>query len=277
MSIKLMSKIWEHPELARGQTIVTKDQKEVDQQNKLRTMKLVLLCLADMANDDGVCWPSNKTIAERANLTPDYVRSLIGTLKANDWLAITERFSETGKQTSNWITLNTAKIYTPLLSTPPVLSTPLPRGTKSTPYPSHLVGGTIEPSLETKREPSITPIDSLPKPTPTAALTKPQSDDRDGKMLMQKIRDAGFFYLDSQPTMIAMQLESDYTDSQLVLALGKAQEAHQKQIKTGSRGITAPLAYMRQVLLGMDTAPVKPSGNSNGNGASMSRKVRVLG
>ena len=76
--------------------------------------------------------------------------------------------------------------------------------------------------------------------------------DRDGRMLVALVQSRGFMYLDSQPTKIAMQLESDYTDAQLRTALDKTQEAHQKQIKTGKRGITAPLAYMSQVLAGMD-------------------------
>jgi len=150
MSIKLMSKIWEHPELARGKTIVTKGNKEVDQQNKLRTLKMVLLALADMANDEGVCWPSNKTIAERSNLTTDYVRSLMGTLRANGWLSTEERFSPNGKQTSNIITLNTAKIHekaTPNLLHPSHLVPPI-QGDLVPPIGGHLVGGTIEPSIE---------------------------------------------------------------------------------------------------------------------------------
>jgi hypothetical protein len=156
MSIKLMSKIWEHPELARGQTIVTKDQKEVDQQNKLRTMKMVLLCLADMANDDGVCWPSNKTIAERSNLTPDYVRNIMGTLRANGWLTTTERFSETGKRTSNWVALDKTKISTPQLVHPSDLVGGTPPHLVH-PTPPHLVGGTIEPSLDSSLKERETP------------------------------------------------------------------------------------------------------------------------
>ena len=82
----------------------------------------------------------------------------------------------------------------------------------------------------------------------------PSTSDRDGKYLLELLRAAGFMYLDSQPTKIAMQLESDYTDGQLRTALTKTVDAHQKQIKTGKRGITAPMAYMASVLRGMDDA-----------------------
>lgn len=81
------------------------------------------------------------------------------------------------------------------------------------------------------------------------------SEDRDGRMLLELIRQRGFMYVDSQPNRTAMLLESDYTDGQLRAALDKTQEAHQKQIATGKRGITAPMAYMRQVLAGMNNAP----------------------
>lgn len=94
--------------------------------------------------------------------------------------------------------------------------------------------------------------DDTAKPPVQAA--KPKTDDRDGRMLIALIQRAGFFYLGSQPTRAVMQLESDYTDDQLRAGLAKMQEAHQKQINTGKRGITDPLAYLGRVLLGMDTA-----------------------
>jgi len=104
--------------------------------------------------------------------------------------------------------------------------------------------GTAIPET-TQKITSIPKIDSDPQ-------AKNTTGDRDGRMLVELIRNAGFMYMDSQPTRAAMLLESDYTDAQLRMALDRTQEAHQKQIKTGKRGITAPLAYMRQVLAGMD-------------------------
>jgi len=50
MSIKIMSKVWEIDYL---------DIKE----------KMVLLALADSANDDGICWPKNTTLQKKCSLS----------------------------------------------------------------------------------------------------------------------------------------------------------------------------------------------------------------
>jgi hypothetical protein len=234
-----MSKIWDHPELARGKKIVTKGNKEVDQQNKLRTLKMVLLALADMANDDGVCWPSNKTIAERSNLTTDYVRSLMGTLKANGWLTTEERFSPTGKQTSNVITLNTAKINrisTPDLLHPSHLVGGAPLDLVGG-IPPHLVGGTIEPSL-------YPPVES------SKAASRPAGDDKDGRATLELLRaHPTLVYLDNDAKRLAMGLEQDFTLDQIRMALRQTADRHDAKIGTGDRGIMAPLSYARGILV----------------------------
>ena len=62
MSIKLMTAVWEN-----------------DQTNG--SERLVLMALADMANDAGVCWPSYLTLARKANISRRsairYMHSLI--------------------------------------------------------------------------------------------------------------------------------------------------------------------------------------------------------
>src|ERR1019366_2066654 len=50
MSIRIMSAVWQLSEYRNGK-------------------RLVLLALADWANDDGVCWPKMPTIAEKAGIT----------------------------------------------------------------------------------------------------------------------------------------------------------------------------------------------------------------
>lgn len=46
------------------------------------TEKLVLLCLADFADDDGVCWPSVETLIERTGLSDRCVREQLKRLEA---------------------------------------------------------------------------------------------------------------------------------------------------------------------------------------------------
>lgn len=74
-------------------------------------------------------------------------------------------------------------------------------------------------------------------------------------MLLALIQQRGFMYLDSQSPLLAVKLEDEYTDAQLRKALDSMTTQHQKLIKAGKRGITAPLAYLRSVLVGMDDKP----------------------
>ena len=72
MSIRLMTRVWD---LELGS----------------HTEKLVLLALADNANDDGVCWPSIGTLAEKCNLTGQGVRDQIHKFQALGLIEIQPR------------------------------------------------------------------------------------------------------------------------------------------------------------------------------------------
>lgn len=67
MSIKVMSTIWEGAE-ARGSEL------------------LILLALADFANDDGVSWPSVATLAAKARVSERQTHEVIGNLVARGLL-----------------------------------------------------------------------------------------------------------------------------------------------------------------------------------------------
>lgn len=62
MSVHVSSWVWKHAE-AKGNAL------------------LVLLALADMANDDGVCWPSKQHLADRTRLSLSTVKRVIGQLR----------------------------------------------------------------------------------------------------------------------------------------------------------------------------------------------------
>lgn len=83
-------------------------------------------------------------------------------------------------------------------------------------------------------------------------------------MLLALLQGRGFMYLDSQASLLAIKLEDEYTDAQLRTALDTTTRRHEELIKTGKRGITAPLAYLRSVLAGMDDATTtKDSDHAN--------------
>jgi hypothetical protein len=63
--------------------------------------KLVLMALADIANDDGVCWPSVRLLAKKCCLCEREVRRVIDQLKLGGLLRVEERFRADGSQTSN--------------------------------------------------------------------------------------------------------------------------------------------------------------------------------
>jgi hypothetical protein len=52
------------------------------------TEKMVLLCLCDHANNDGICWPSAEGLGRRCSLTERTVRKAIKWLEENNWIEI---------------------------------------------------------------------------------------------------------------------------------------------------------------------------------------------
>lgn len=75
MSIKLMNCVWTLPDLNPFQ-------------------KLVLVALADRANDDGVCWPSIETLAKKTSMTGRGVQKVIRSIED---LGLLERQESTGR------------------------------------------------------------------------------------------------------------------------------------------------------------------------------------
>lgn len=68
MSLRMMTMVW-------------------DEGPKDATMRLVLLAMADIADDNGVCWPSVATIAERSCMSDRNARRIIRKLEDEGWLA----------------------------------------------------------------------------------------------------------------------------------------------------------------------------------------------
>ncbi|MHA6687027.1 helix-turn-helix domain-containing protein [Mesorhizobium sp. A556] len=75
------------------------------------TRKLVLLTIADYANDDGVAWPSQQTIAAESELTDRSIRRALAELEKRDLLRREKRPSlPSGQLQSDKIHLNLAAI-----------------------------------------------------------------------------------------------------------------------------------------------------------------------
>ena len=63
------------------------------------TQKLVLISLADQANDDGVCWPSIRRMSERTCLSDRAIRDAIVWLSESGVLAVEHRYNSSNVYT----------------------------------------------------------------------------------------------------------------------------------------------------------------------------------
>jgi DNA-binding transcriptional ArsR family regulator len=68
--------------------------------------KLVLMALADHADEDGICWPGNAHLARKCNLSQRSVQRHVKNLIDNGYMTAHRRFRDTGGQTSNRYALN---------------------------------------------------------------------------------------------------------------------------------------------------------------------------
>lgn len=75
--------------------------------------KLVLLALADIANHDGLCWPSMKTICRMCGLTENTARVHLAKLEELGILKIEPRTTESGRSTSNLFRILLSALPTP--------------------------------------------------------------------------------------------------------------------------------------------------------------------
>lgn len=63
--------------------------------------KLVLLSLADQANDDMECWPGRKSLSKRCDCNERTITRIIGDLISQGLLEVEQRMRPDGSQTSN--------------------------------------------------------------------------------------------------------------------------------------------------------------------------------
>lgn len=98
MSIKLMTAVWDREDLSS-------------------TQKLVLLSLADWANDDGLCWPSIERIAKKSSLKKRAVQLAIRSLEEMQFI---RREEVIGKGNRYWIHIPMQQMHPCIEDIPPV-------------------------------------------------------------------------------------------------------------------------------------------------------------
>lgn len=126
--------------------------------------KLVLMALADHANDDGVCWPGQATIARKAEMSTRAVRDNLERLVARGLVQVEERRRQDGSKASNLYVL-TMRLG---LLDPPADSS---GGAEA--------GRTSHRKQASGHEPSIEPSEGTPSPkTPSSRkpILKPEEE-----------------------------------------------------------------------------------------------------
>ena len=124
MSIQLMTWVWNHSPMSG-------------------TGLLIHLCLADFANDDGYCWPSQQTVATKARCTDRYVRQIVAELESKGMLRI--------ERSKNGIDSNRYWVETP--NSEPRNTVPPPSEFLTPRNPSSATPGTPVPTNH--KEPSM--------------------------------------------------------------------------------------------------------------------------
>ena len=116
------------------------------------TSKLVLMALADIADDLGVCWPSHPTLAVKCSLADRTLRRVLSLLRAQKLVFIEPRFNTNGSRTSNR--------YRLAVDTPPdkLSGGMVIRGQgDGHGCPGTLVTGVLQTTTEPSLEPSLPP------------------------------------------------------------------------------------------------------------------------
>jgi hypothetical protein len=165
MSIRLMTAVWHHEGIQH------------------RDHVLVLLAIADAANEDGLAWPSVQTLADKTRCSVSTVRRHIRAIEAAGWLTTDVRIG-----TSNVYQLAVSRLLNPgqsdrggsvnltddpTQSDTPVNLTPRSRATGGVGH-SYDRGGRSTVTDRTVSEPSVNRVRSTPgqSDTPTVKRTR---------------------------------------------------------------------------------------------------------
>ena len=148
--------------------------------------RLLLLALADNANDECTCWPSMQTLANKCNLTRRFVIKLLASLEARGYVTSQVRMGADHKYTSNLFTLHPDKFMvnpnTPH-SEPQFTTVVNPSSLDSEPQFTGVVNpsslkSSINPLLTEREEAAVEAIregeaatETTPPLSPTAAAT----------------------------------------------------------------------------------------------------------
>lgn len=128
MSIKIMSWVWEHSPY-KGEAL------------------LIHLAVADYANDQGMCWPTQETLAQKARCSTEHVRRVVKRMQEDGYISIVAASKGPGSS-------HTYKLEYP--TSGGVLPQKYP--TSNTRIPHIQAENTPHSSPNNRQEPSIEPV-----------------------------------------------------------------------------------------------------------------------
>jgi hypothetical protein len=130
------------------------------------TRKLVLVKLADNANDDGICWPSYKYIADQCETSKRSVINHISELESNGFLKVTHRKGVKGSGTNVY-----QLCFDGSEKTAPLKNKGIAGDENSAPQPSEktapLISADINPSENSAPRANISPPSENSAPLPS--------------------------------------------------------------------------------------------------------------
>lgn len=134
--------------------------------------KLILMAIADAADEEGNCWPKIKTIAKKCSVSQRTVQRALKDFISNNFISVTARYSHEGRQVSNNYRLSYLNPYPDNLS-PSVIPHRLGGDDVVTPGVSRCCqgeGGSVVADLEPPHESTRESIESA-----SLSLTLPKS------------------------------------------------------------------------------------------------------
>ena len=133
--------------------------------------KLILMAIADAADEEGDCWPKVKTIAKKCGVSDRTVQRVLKEFIANGLISVTPRFSQDRRQVSNNYRLNPQNSYPDNLSPP--LAPHSRRGEADvTPGASKRCRGVGDAVMSDLEPPHESPRESLAARIPDLTLPK---------------------------------------------------------------------------------------------------------
>lgn len=209
--------------------------------------RLVLLAIADHANEEGECWPSVLRIADHANISKRQAIRIIANLEADGSIGIQRG---DGRNHTSIYKIKGDIAMSPLAKeNSDITASPFveEKGDISR------IKGDI---FDTKGDMAMSPEPLIEPPIEEKAAAEPPAflpdtdADKDGRFTMQLLQDTnlfGYFRPDSRNR--AIPLEETYSMEAIRKAVDVLVERHRAMLERTGRGVQEPISFLAKLLL----------------------------